>query len=94
MLPGQIEPASLDGQHTTVEGQKLAVKGSGNNLTVNGAHVICGGVHTANATVYLTGGLRPPQRRTRPPGARGLVLRVVRDPAQSEEVTQEVFLQV
>ena len=29
------------------------VTGSGNDLMVNGAKVICGGVHTANATVYL-----------------------------------------
>lgn len=27
--------------------------GSGDNLKVNGANIICGGVHTANATVYL-----------------------------------------
>ena len=27
--------------------------GTGDDLTVNGAKVICGGVHTANATVYL-----------------------------------------
>jgi uncharacterized surface protein with fasciclin (FAS1) repeats len=29
------------------------VTGSGNDLKVNGASVVCGGVHTANATVYL-----------------------------------------
>jgi uncharacterized surface protein with fasciclin (FAS1) repeats len=29
------------------------IAGSGDSLTVNGASVICGGVHTANATVYL-----------------------------------------
>ncbi|TDV34217.1 fasciclin domain-containing protein, partial [Actinophytocola oryzae] len=29
------------------------VTGSGDNLKVNDANVICGGVHTANATVYL-----------------------------------------
>ncbi len=61
VLPGEIEPASIDGSHTTVEGQKLTVKGSGNTLTVNGAHVICGGVRTANATVYLVDSvLMPP----------------------------------
>ena len=29
------------------------VSGSGDELMVNDANVICGGVHTANATVYL-----------------------------------------
>jgi uncharacterized surface protein with fasciclin (FAS1) repeats len=53
VVPGQLLPADVDGVHTTVEGQTLTVTGSGNSLTVNGARVVCGGVHTANATVYL-----------------------------------------
>jgi uncharacterized surface protein with fasciclin (FAS1) repeats len=31
----------------------VEVTGSGDELMVNGANVICGGVQTANATVYL-----------------------------------------
>jgi uncharacterized surface protein with fasciclin (FAS1) repeats len=38
---------------TTVEGQDVEVSGSTDALKVNDASVICGGVHTANATVYL-----------------------------------------
>ncbi len=54
MVAGQIPPSQIVGTHTTVEGQTLTVSGSGSNLTVNGnSAVICGGVHTANATVYL-----------------------------------------
>ena len=53
VVSGQIEPSSIAGSHTTVEGQSLEVTGSGNSLMVNGAQVICGGVQTANATVYL-----------------------------------------
>ncbi|WP_433875533.1 fasciclin domain-containing protein [Sinomonas atrocyanea] len=53
VVPGQIEPASIAGDHATVEGQSVKVTGSGNSLQVNGANVICGGVKTANATVYL-----------------------------------------
>ena len=34
---------------------------SGDNLKVNGAKVICGGVHTANATVYLIDGVLTPK---------------------------------
>jgi uncharacterized surface protein with fasciclin (FAS1) repeats len=53
VVPGQIAPDAIVGTHTTVQGGTLEVTGSGDNLKVNGANVICGGVHTANATVYL-----------------------------------------
>ncbi|GAA1995006.1 fasciclin domain-containing protein [Microbacterium pumilum] len=54
VVPGQIEPADIVGTHTTVQGADLEVTGSGDELMVNGsAAVICGGVQTANATVYL-----------------------------------------
>ncbi|MFF7293250.1 fasciclin domain-containing protein [Microbacterium sp. NPDC008134] len=53
VVPGQIEPADIVGTHTTVNGADLEVTGSGDELMVNGANVICGGVQTANATVYL-----------------------------------------
>jgi uncharacterized surface protein with fasciclin (FAS1) repeats len=53
VLAGQILPSQIVGTHKTVEGGTLTVTGAGNALKVNGATVICGGVHTANATVYL-----------------------------------------
>ena len=54
VVPGQIMPDDIDGTHTTVNGADLEVTGSGDNIMVNGqAAVICGGVQTANATVYL-----------------------------------------
>ena len=53
VVPGQVEPASIPGEHTTVQGGKVKVTGSGNSLKVNDATVVCGGVQTANATVYL-----------------------------------------
>ncbi|HYP73349.1 MAG TPA: fasciclin domain-containing protein [Microbacterium sp.] len=53
VVPGQIEPADIAGTHTTVEGSDLTVTGSGDDWMVNDATVICGGVQTANATVYL-----------------------------------------
>lgn len=63
VVPGQIAPNSIDGSHKTVEGAPVKVTGSGDDLTVNGtAHVICGGVQTANATVYLIDSvLQPPK---------------------------------
>ena len=54
VVPGQIAPDAIDGDHPTAEGEMLTVTGSGNDIMINGASaVICGGVHTANATVYL-----------------------------------------
>ncbi|MFB4350192.1 fasciclin domain-containing protein [Microbacterium sp. CR_7] len=54
VVPGQIAPSDIDGTHTTVQGADLTVTGSGDDIMVNdSAAVICGGVQTANATVYL-----------------------------------------
>lgn len=53
VVPGQITPDEIDGTHATVEGQDVTVSGSGDSIKVNDANVICGGVQTANATVYL-----------------------------------------
>lgn len=53
VVPGQLAPDAIMGEQTTVQGGKVTVTGSGDNLKVNDANVICGGVHTANATVYL-----------------------------------------
>lgn len=53
VVPGQLSPSHVDGTHPTVQGEPLTVTGSGNDMKVNGAQVVCGGVRTANATVYL-----------------------------------------
>jgi uncharacterized surface protein with fasciclin (FAS1) repeats len=52
-VPGQLAPDQVMGEHATVEKGMVDVTGSGQSLKVNDANVICGGVHTANATVYL-----------------------------------------
>ncbi|WP_309103572.1 fasciclin domain-containing protein [Microbacterium sp.] len=53
VIPGQIAPEDIAGMHTTVQGADLEVTGSGDEWMVNDSMVICGGVQTANATVYL-----------------------------------------
>ncbi len=53
VVPAQASPAQVVGEHKTVQGGTVSVTGSGNDLKVNGANVVCGGVQTANATVYL-----------------------------------------
>ncbi|UZX03770.1 fasciclin domain-containing protein [Arthrobacter sp. CDRTa11] len=53
VVPGQITPDKIAGTHATVQGGSVTVTGSKDALMVDGANVICGGVQTANATVYL-----------------------------------------
>jgi uncharacterized surface protein with fasciclin (FAS1) repeats len=53
VVPGQKAPDAIAGEQTTVETGTVEVTGSGDSLKVNDANVICGGVKTANATVYL-----------------------------------------
>ncbi|ATG56356.1 fasciclin [Brachybacterium ginsengisoli] len=53
VVPGQLSPDEVAGTHTTVQGEELEVTGEGDDLMVDGAAVICGGVTTQNATVYL-----------------------------------------
>lgn len=62
VVPGQIAPKDIVGTHKTVEGSEVTVTGSGDSLKVNDANVICGGVHTANATVYLIDGVLMPAK--------------------------------
>ncbi len=54
VVEGQMAPSEIEGQTlTTVQGEEVEISGSGDELMVNDANVICGGVQTANATVYL-----------------------------------------
>lgn len=61
VVAGQLSPEEVVGEQTTVQGEAVTVGGPPDALTVNDANVICGGVTTANATVYLIDGvLMPP----------------------------------
>lgn len=53
VVQGQLSPARVIGSHKTLQGADLTVTGQGNALNVNNAGVVCGGVPTANATVYM-----------------------------------------
>jgi uncharacterized surface protein with fasciclin (FAS1) repeats len=53
VVSGQADPSKVVGEHTTVQGSTLEVTGSGDALMVNDAAVVCGGIKTANATLYL-----------------------------------------
>lgn len=53
VVEGQASPAAVVGEHKTLEGGSVSVTGSGADLKVNDAGLVCGGVKTANATVYM-----------------------------------------
>ncbi|WP_244184956.1 fasciclin domain-containing protein [Mycobacterium scrofulaceum] len=53
VVPGQLSPARVAGAHKTVQGANVTVTGQGDGLRVNNAGLVCGGVPTANATVYM-----------------------------------------
>lgn len=53
VVPGHIAPDEVAGEQTTLQKGTVEVSGEDDSLKVNDANVICGGVHTANATVYL-----------------------------------------
>jgi len=53
VVPGRVAPDMVAGEHKTVQGAPLTVAGAPAELKVNDASVVCGGVDTANATVYL-----------------------------------------
>jgi uncharacterized surface protein with fasciclin (FAS1) repeats len=53
VVPGQLSPDKVDGSHKTVQGASVNVTGTGNGLKANNAGLVCGGVPTANAQVYM-----------------------------------------
>lgn len=53
VVEGQLDPASVVGEHTTLQGGTVTVEGDESGMTVNGANVVCGNIPTANATVYV-----------------------------------------
>jgi uncharacterized surface protein with fasciclin (FAS1) repeats len=62
VISGQLAPDAVVGSHKTVEGGTVKVTGSGDSLMVDNAKVICGGVKTANATVYLIDSVLSPTK--------------------------------
>jgi uncharacterized surface protein with fasciclin (FAS1) repeats len=53
VVSGDLDPSAVVGEQKTQQGQPLTVSTSGDDLRVNNAGVVCGGIKTANATVYL-----------------------------------------
>jgi uncharacterized surface protein with fasciclin (FAS1) repeats len=54
VVAGQMTPTQIAGKTLkTVEGENLKISGTPDKLRAQQANVVCGGVKTANATVYL-----------------------------------------
>lgn len=55
VVPQRVEPDQLGGEYETLAGDTLTLNGEGEEATVGTeeATVLCGGVQTANATVYI-----------------------------------------
>ena len=61
VVAGKMQPTDLEGTtQETVQGGEVEITGSGDELMVGYANVICGGVQTANAVVYLIDGILMP----------------------------------
>lgn len=54
VVSDRLGPQQVDGVHPTLQaGAPVTVTGSGNDIKVDDAGLVCGGINTANATVYM-----------------------------------------
>lgn len=55
VVPERVDPADLGGEYETLNGDTLTINGMGEEATIGDeeATVLCGGIQTANATVYV-----------------------------------------
>lgn len=53
VIPGQLSPDEIEGEHETVNGATVSITGDGDDLMFDEAGLVCGGVQTDNAVVYM-----------------------------------------
>jgi len=53
VVSGELDPQAVVGDQKTLQGQSVKVTSAGDELRVNDAGVVCGGIKTANAIVFL-----------------------------------------
>lgn len=61
VIPGQMSPDEVEGEHETVNGATVTISGEGDELMFDEAGLVCGGVQTDNATVYMIDGVLMPE---------------------------------
>jgi uncharacterized surface protein with fasciclin (FAS1) repeats len=62
VVRGQLSPSQVVGTHSTLAGDPITVTSAAGTLRVGRATVVCGGLHTANATIYLVDAVPSPPR--------------------------------
>ncbi|WP_258935264.1 fasciclin domain-containing protein [Nesterenkonia pannonica] len=60
VIPGQMDPDEIEGEHETVNGEMVTITGEGDDLMFDEAGLVCGGVQTDNAVVYMIDGVLMP----------------------------------
>ncbi|GAB3847053.1 fasciclin domain-containing protein [Nesterenkonia populi] len=60
VIPGQMSPDEIEGEHETVNGETVTITGEGEDLMFDEAGLVCGGVQTDNAVVYMIDGVLMP----------------------------------
>lgn len=61
VIPGQLSPDEIAGEHETVNGATVTIAGEGDDLMFDEAGLVCGGVQTDNAVVYMIDGVLMPE---------------------------------
>jgi uncharacterized surface protein with fasciclin (FAS1) repeats len=62
VVRGQLSPSQVVGAHPTLAGDSITVTSAADTLRVGAATVVCGGLGTANATIYLVDAVPLPPR--------------------------------
>lgn len=60
VIPGQLTPDEIAGEHETVNGATVTISGDDDDLMFDEAGLVCGGVQTDNAVVYMIDGVLMP----------------------------------
>jgi len=60
IVPEELTPEEVAGEHETLAGTTITVTGEGDAIGVEDAQVLCGGIPTVNAQLYMIDGLLQP----------------------------------
>ncbi|WP_395310372.1 fasciclin domain-containing protein [Mycobacterium sp. AMU20-3851] len=71
MALGILGPDDIEGTFNTQQGKPVAVKGSGGDITVNDAKVVCGGIASDHMRIYMLDTVLDPNNAPDPISATG-----------------------
>lgn len=62
VVQGRLSPTKVAGDHETLDGEPISISATGDRIRVDGqVNVICGGLRTANAIIYVIDGVLMPE---------------------------------